>query len=33
MFASVPSGDDRQNIIAYLKTLAAPRQAPPAATP
>jgi len=33
MFASVPSGDDRQNIIAYLKTLSAPRQAPPAATP
>jgi len=33
MFASVPSGDDRQNIIAYLKTLSAPRQAPPAVTP
>ena len=33
MFASVPSGDDRQNIIAYLKTLSVPRQAPPAATP
>jgi cytochrome c2 len=31
MFVNVPSSDDRQNVIAYLKTLSTDRQTPPTA--
>lgn len=31
MFVNLPSGDDRQDVIAFLKTLSTDRPAPPAA--